>query len=89
MEAVEKILKDILTAIVINPEAIETRLTKETDEIGELDVIYVKVHKNDVGLCIGKGGNTAEALRTIVQLAGFKSLGQRVHMHIDAPRSHK
>ncbi|MBP7460216.1 MAG: KH domain-containing protein [Candidatus Delongbacteria bacterium] len=49
---------------------------------GESTVVYeLQVEKSDVGKIIGKKGNTARAIRTILNAAGRKS-GKRVMLEI-------
>lgn len=76
----------ILKSIVAYPDDVELHVSQESDEQGELEIINVKVHKEDVGACIGKKGGTAEAIRRIIGLAGFKSLNKRVYVRLDAPK---
>lgn len=86
MDNVTKVLETMLKSIVSYPDEIEMFTSQENDELGELEVINVKVHKEDVGACIGKKGGTADAIRKIVGLAGFKHADKRVYVRIDAPK---
>jgi predicted RNA-binding protein YlqC (UPF0109 family) len=86
MDNVLNVLDTILKSIVSYPDAVEMHVSLESDDHGELEVINVKVHNEDVGACIGKKGGTAEAIRKIVGLAGFKLLDKRVYVRIDAPK---
>lgn len=86
MQYVETLLRDILTGLVDHPEAIELHFSEESDDRGELTVVNVKLHKEDVGAAIGQKGKNAEAIRKVVGLVGFKQAGKRVYVKIDAPR---
>ena len=86
MEKVHETLRLVLGSIVSYPDEIEIFSSVEKDDSGELEIINVKVHKDDVGLCIGVGGSTAEALRKIIGLVGFKQVNKRVYVRIDAPK---
>ena len=86
MDRVEDLLKGILRAIVDYPEDVQVHATEISDEKGELVMLNVKVHKDDVGACIGSGGKTAEAIRRVIALVGFKQLDQRVYVKVDAPK---
>lgn len=86
MDTVLNVLDAMLKSIVSHPDAVEMHVSQESDDHGELEVINVKVHKEDVGACIGKKGGTAEAIRKIVGLAGFNQVNKRVYVRIDAPK---
>lgn len=86
MEEVQSVLDQILKSLVANPDDVEMFFSTETDEQGDLHMINVKVHRDDVGLCIGVGGKHAEAIRTIIGLVGYKYTGTRVYVRIDAPK---
>ncbi|MDF1498539.1 MAG: KH domain-containing protein [Patescibacteria group bacterium] len=85
----ESLLKEIILGIVSEPESVETYLSTEKDEKGEIFIINVKVAKHDIGACIGKRGETAEAIRKIIGLIGFQQTGKRYYVKIDAPKIHK
>jgi predicted RNA-binding protein YlqC (UPF0109 family) len=55
-------LKHLVRAIVDNPEDVAVELRS----IGKSDLLEIRVHPDDLGRVIGKGGKTATALRTIV-----------------------
>jgi predicted RNA-binding protein YlqC (UPF0109 family) len=64
-------LQHLLRAIVDNPED----ATVELRTIAKSELLEVRVHPDDLGRVIGKGGRTANALRTIVNaLAGGKRI---------------
>lgn len=86
MKKVETLLLDILQGIVRNPDDIDLHFSDDTDEQGEMTVINVRLHKEDVGLCIGQKGSTAEAIRKVVGLVGYRKTERRVFVKIDAPK---
>ena len=55
-------LQHLVRAIVDNPEDVAVELRS----IGKSDLLEIRVHPDDLGRVIGKGGKTATALRTIV-----------------------
>lgn len=55
-------LQHLVRAIVDNPEEVAVELRS----IGKSDLLEIRVHPDDLGRVIGKGGKTATALRTIV-----------------------
>lgn len=80
------LLLEIIRAIVAYPDEVELYSEISTDEKGELTTIHVKVHNTDIGLCIGKGGETAEAVRKVINLAGHRLEDKRYYTKIDAPK---
>ncbi len=83
---IESLGIQLFKAIVECPDEVETHISEGSDEKGELTIINVKVNKKDVGVCIGDQGKTAEAIRRVIGLIGFKKLGVRLYVKIDAPR---
>jgi len=69
MEDTQKLLEDIIKAIVQNPA--EVKIEKVIDERGVMFRIWVK--QSDMGLVIGKAGVTANAIKHIIKLAGYKT----------------
>lgn len=86
MEQTKQIVLDIVRAMVKYPDQVELHLSDDKDERGELTVINIKVAKEDIGVCIGKGGKNAEALRILVGIIGFNQTHSRVYVVIDAPK---
>jgi predicted RNA-binding protein YlqC (UPF0109 family) len=71
-------LQFVLENVVSDPEAI--KIDRTEDELGTL--LTVTVSKEDMGLVIGKGGNTVSALRSILRLVGLKQ-GQKVNLKVE------
>ena len=67
-------------ALVTNPEGVSVE--RQADEMGVL--VSVRVDPNDMGLVIGRGGETAKAIRTIAKAIGMKDR-QRVSVRIEEP----
>lgn len=86
METVETLLTMIVKGIVNHPDDVELFVSDDKDDKGDLTMINVRVHKSDIGVCIGEGGKTAEAIRKVVGLVGYKRTGCRVYVKIDAPK---
>lgn len=89
MENIEQLLTSIVQSFVTTPDDVCLTVSEESDDKGDLVMIHVKVNKQDVGMCIGEKGITAEAIRRVVGLAGFRQLNKRVFVKIDAPRLFK
>lgn len=86
MDEIVLIVAELIKSFVTEPNEVKTHLSEMQDERGTVQVINVKVAKSDIGVCIGEDGKTAEALRRIIGLVGFKKLDRRVYVKIDAPR---
>jgi len=86
MENVQRLLEEVIKGFVSNPNDVLIHVSEDTDERGKVVMVNVKVHKSDVGICIGEQGKTAEAIRRIIGLVGFKQTGERVYVKIDAPK---
>jgi len=65
---VKELLTTITKALVDHPESVEVQEVN-----GERSVILeLKVHPDDVGKVIGRGGRIIEALRTVVKASAAK-----------------
>ncbi len=73
-------LEFVVKALVDNPSAVKT--DRKVDEMGVL--LSVQVDKEDVGKLIGRQGNTAKALRTLLRVVGMKNHA-RVNLKIEEP----
>ncbi len=62
-----KLLEDMTKAIVEHPD--EVNVSQDGEE-GEDIVLTLNVAESDMGMVIGKHGNIAKALRTVVKAAG-------------------
>jgi predicted RNA-binding protein YlqC (UPF0109 family) len=58
------------------------KITRKVDEMGVL--LSLKVHPDDMGQIIGKGGATVRAIRSLVRLVGAKNHA-RVNLKIEEP----
>jgi len=76
----QEFLELVVKAIVDNPSAVKTE--RKVDEMGVL--LSVQVDKEDVGKLIGRQGNTANALRTLLRVVGMKNHA-RVNLKIEEP----
>lgn len=62
----QEILEYIVKNLVSNPEAVEIEVVSQ----GKTKVYKVKVDSKDLGSVIGRGGNIANAIRTVVKSTG-------------------
>ena len=68
MPKYQEVLEDILKALVEHPN--EVKVDKKVDEMGVL--LEVNISPADAGSVIGKQGRIINAIRTIVQAAGYR-----------------
>ncbi len=74
----EELLEYLARALVDDPDAVQVEAFDEDD--GSL-VLELSVAEDDYGQVIGRGGRTANALRTVVKAAAVKE-GRRVFVDI-------
>lgn len=72
------LLEYLVRGLVSEPDAVRVAETEEDD--GSL-VLELSVAADDYGSVIGRGGRTANALRTVIKAAGVKD-GRRVFVDI-------
>lgn len=73
-------LEHVITSLVDNPSAVKIKRT--VDEMGVL--LTLDVHPDDMGKVIGRSGNTAKAIRTLLRVVGMKN-NARVNLKINEP----
>lgn len=69
-----------IKALVDNPDAVV--ITRSVDEMGVL--LTLTVAPDDMGKIIGRDGNIAKALRTLLRVVGMKH-NARVNLKINEP----
>lgn len=80
MQEDQQFLETLVKALVDHPEAVKTNRT--VDEMGVL--LTLDVHAEDMGKIIGRSGNTAKAIRTLLRVVGMKH-DARVNLKINEP----
>ena len=70
----------VVRALVDNPDAVQSERT--VDEMGVL--ITLKVDQKDLGQVIGRNGQTAKSIRTLLRILGAKN-NARVTLKIAEP----
>jgi len=70
----------VVKALVDNPSAV--KIDRKVDEMGVL--LTLKVDPADMGKIIGRDGNTAKAIRTLLRVVGMKN-NARVNLKIEEP----
>lgn len=79
-ETYQELLEYIVKALVDHPE--DVKVDHKIDEMGVL--LTLNVHPEDMGQIIGREGNTARAIRTMIRIAGLKAHA-RVNLKIEEP----
>ncbi len=80
MKRDEALLDFIVKELVDHPE--DVKIERKVDEMGVL--LTLRVNPEDMGKIIGKAGNTAKAIRTLLRIVGMKD-NARVNLKIDEP----
>jgi predicted RNA-binding protein YlqC (UPF0109 family) len=70
----------VVKALVDNPSSV--KIDRKVDEMGVL--LTLKVDPADMGKIIGRDGNTAKAIRTLLRVVGMKN-NARVNLKIEEP----
>jgi predicted RNA-binding protein YlqC (UPF0109 family) len=76
----QEFVEYIVRAIVNHPEDVKTE--RSVDEMGVL--ITLKINPEDMGYVIGKQGQTARSIRTLLKIVGAKEKA-RVNLKIYEP----
>src|SRR6056297_1605751 len=76
----KELLETIVTSIVNKPD--EVSVERTVDEMGVL--LTLKVDPEDMGNIIGRKGQTAQAIRTLLKILGAKN-NARVNLKIHDP----
>ncbi|OHA89165.1 MAG: hypothetical protein A2741_02410 [Candidatus Zambryskibacteria bacterium RIFCSPHIGHO2_01_FULL_43_27] len=84
MERDVQFLEMVVKALVDNPN--DVKINRTVDEMGVL--ISLDVNPADMGKIIGRQGNTAKAIRTLLRVVGMKN-NARVNLKINEPEGGK
>jgi len=76
----QEFLEFVVKALVDHPE--DVKLNRTVDEMGVL--LILDLNPEDMGKVIGKKGNTAKAIRTLLRVVGMKHQA-RVTLKINEP----
>lgn len=80
MEADQQFVETLVRAIVNNPNDVKS--TRTIDERGVL--ITLDINSTDMGYVIGRQGQTARSIRTLLKIVGAKH-NARVNLKINEP----
>lgn len=76
----QQFLETVVKTLVDHPESVH--INRTVDEMGVL--LTLDVHAEDMGKIIGRSGNTAKAIRTLLRVVGMKNEA-RVNLKINEP----
>ncbi len=80
MEQDHQFLEFVVKALVDNPDAVQ--IVRSVDEMGVL--LTLTVDASDMGKIIGRDGNIAKAIRTLLRVVGMKH-NARVNLKVNEP----
>lgn len=80
MERDREFLEYVVKALVDNPDQVS--INRTVDQMGVL--LTLDVNPEDMGKIIGRSGNTAKAIRTLLRVVGMKN-NARVNLKINEP----
>ena len=80
----KQFLESLVKALVDHPDSVN--INRTVDEMGVL--LTLDVHADDMGKIIGRSGNTAKAIRTLLRVVGMKH-DARVNLKINEPEGGK
>jgi len=79
-ESDETFLEFVVKELVDHPE--DVKINRTVDQMGVL--LTLDVHPEDMGKIIGRQGNTAKAIRTLLRVVGMKH-NARVNLKVNEP----
>ncbi len=80
VEKDQEFLEFVVKGLVEHPE--EVKVHRSVDEMGVL--LTMDLNADDMGKVIGRSGNTAKAIRTLLRVVGMKH-NARVNLKINEP----
>lgn len=76
----QEFLEYLVQSIVDHPN--DVKVERKIDEMGVL--LSLKVHPQDMGQVVGRRGETAKAIRSLLRIVGIKN-NARVNLKIEEP----
>ena len=80
MEKDQEFLEFVVKGLVDHPE--DVKVNRTVDEMGVL--LMLDLNAEDMGKVIGRSGNTAKSIRTLLRVVGMKN-NARVNLKINEP----
>ena len=76
-----KLTEQLIKNLVKEPDMVSV---KQFEDDEDMITIQVLVNDSDMGAVIGRGGNIANAIRTIVQASAYANNMKKVKINIDS-----
>lgn len=76
VELTEFLVKNLVT----DPDSVSVRLMEDE----ECNIIEILVSEDEIGAVIGRSGNIAKAIRTLVYAAAYHNGDKKVRVNIDS-----
>ena len=80
----KEFLEFVVKSIVDHPD--DVKVERKIDEMGVL--LSLKVNPQDMGQVVGREGNTAKAIRSLLRIVGIKN-NARVNLKIEEPEGRR
>lgn len=80
----QEFLEFVIKSLVDNPS--DVKVERKVDEMGVLLTLHI--HAEDMGKILGRKGNTAKSIRTLLRIVGLKN-NARVNLKIEEPEGGK
>ena len=81
MDKVIYLIEYLIKQMVNEPNVV---IVEQAEDEGDYSIINIKVSSNDMGAIIGKGGNIANAIRTIAQAVAYANGEKKIKVNIDS-----
>ena len=81
MKKVVEFTEEMIKGLVKNPDIVKVEAFKDEDGIVMFEII---VHNEDMGTVIGRSGNMAKAIRTMINAAAYKQGINKIRVNIDS-----
>ena len=75
----EELTEFLVKSLVSNEDVVEVNVAEENN----IKVVQVLVAEEDIGTVIGKRGNIANAIRTIIQASSYHNKDGKVRINFD------
>lgn len=75
----EELTEFLVKSLVSNKDVVEVNVAEENN----IKVVQVLVAEEDIGTVIGKRGNIANAIRTIIQASSYHNKDGKVRINFD------
>lgn len=77
---IKELAEFIVLSLVKNKDKVEVSVDQMADKLTTVNIL---VSEDDLGVVIGKSGKIANAIRTIIQAAGYQANKKNIKINID------